>query len=73
LVISVPKLFPTNRQISSADGTGATTAHVAQIAWQTKTAPTTRGVYPAVARGVQGEQQLVRDRNPKMCIFENVT
>merc|ERR1712216_320408 len=32
---------------------GATTAHVAQIAWQTKTAPTTRGVYPAVARCVQ--------------------
>merc|ERR1712192_347454 len=51
-------------EISLVGGTGAMMALVAQIVWQTKTAPTTRGVNPAVACGVQGEQELVKDGNP---------
>merc|ERR1712203_1147373 len=53
-------------EISLVDGTGATTAHVARIAWQAKTAVRGGGVNPVVARGVQGEPELGKGGNPKI-------
>merc|ERR1712037_122460 len=46
-------------EISLVDETDATTALVARIAWQAKTAERERGVNRADARGGRGEPQLV--------------